>query len=531
MRRFNLYLIPLVAAFTAALFLTLSVSATTWDSSFQIATTAKYPATAIDSQGGMHFVWVNPDKDRMQYTHCTTARTCDAPETLPNPSGTPNHPALAINTQDQPVIVWEQHKGSTSTIYYSRRANGSWQTPLALSNQRQSVRPDVAIDSTDLAHVAYEAVLESGRAVYYVTTDGTVLRAPLLVETENIAATKITKGRNVSIAVNGDNLAHIVWNLATAPYGVKYTWQNPNGTFVYPKIVSEGQKDQTPDITIDRETNRVGIVWETRKNNRAAMMILENQVEVYRKYDVEGGLDIVRLPRIAVDCGGRMQIAFQRKKPGTGDWNIYARQFDPVTRNYTAPVVLPTTQQKSTTPALAANRFALITYLTGANGKMNAQRGNISGVCHGEPTPTPTYSASEHVPNLDPRIKYTQVWTTLYNVKASEENFARCGSTAKCKSGSSAKLAFVGGTRIEWETAYAKNFGKVLVLLDNKPFEVVDLCKPNKDSNAPRFAKRTYVLTGNASTPHSIEIRATGDTDCADSTSAYFVVDGFNIFP
>ncbi len=528
MRRFLIPLVPLVFALATVLLLTFSAFATTWSDPFAVADSAKRPAVAIDANGEMHIVWANSQRSIIEYRHCAASDACDAIEKLPRLNGSAKNPALAVDTQNRPMVVWEQQKAKKHTIYFSRREAGVWSTPLALSNQPKSVLPALAIGDDDISQVVYESIQKNGRGIYYVTTTGAIPRPPMLLDLETADAQKLTNGRNVRIAVDGSNQAHVVWNTLSRPYSVKYAYQ-VGGVFGSPKIVADAAQDQTPDIAIDRHTNRVGIIWETRRNNRAALILLENGAEVFRKKNVEGGFDTVRRPRLAADCGGRFQIAFQREKSAQSDWNIYYRQFDPATLTFTKTTQLTQSQKDDAMPALAANRFVLLAYITGSGGKLNALRGDIDGVCYGEPTPTPTFTPWEHIPNTDASIVYSKEWKTLDNSKASDGNFARCGASTGCKKGSSAKMEFVGGSRIEWETAYANAYGKVDVLLDGKAFERVDLCSLNKKSSKPKFSKRTYILSGDAGTPHSIEIKWVGATNCTATNKAYFAVDGFNI--
>ena len=105
-------------------------------------------------------------------------------------------------------------------------------------------------------------------------------------------------------------------------------------------------------------------------------------------------------------------------------------------------------------------------------------------------------------------------------VKASDSSFARCETGGTCKIKSSAELLFEGGARIEWETSYRNSFGKADVYLDGRAYEAVDLCKLNSKSSRPKFGIRTYILSGDATTPHSIKIVATGHSGCSTGARA-----------
>jgi hypothetical protein len=139
-------------------------------------------------------------------------------------------------------------------------------------------------------------------------------------------------------------------------------------------------------------------------------------------------------------------------------------------------------------------------------------------------------SSTEHVPATDPRIQYGGTWAEIKNKNASDLWYKRCGGAKKCKADWSAQLDFVGGLRVEWETVYANTYGRADVYLDGKLFERVDLCKLRKNSAVPKFAARTYLLTGGPDTSHNIRIVALGShSNCSDYDSSFVGVDGFNI--
>lgn len=526
-----------IGAMAIALLLTVSVAATTWGEPVVVATDAKRPDVAIDSNGELHLVWADTNNSRIEYRHCATLDACDAIQKLPNLDGNATAPALALDSQNRPLVVWEQVKGKRHTIYLSRRDAGGWTPPTAFSNQPISILPDLAIGADDTPHVVYESVRRKGRAIYHSTQGSSQL--PIVrqrVDFEKMPeAEQIANGRNARVDVDSQNHAHVVWNVGARPFGIKYSYQDNTNNFVAPKTIAKRNKDQAPDLSIDRETDWVGVVWETRENDRAAFALIENGAVIFRKKNVEGGFDTVRHPRIAVDCGGKFQIAFQRQKNDRSDWNIYYREFDSSNNTFSNPLRVTDSQRDDAQPALAATTFGALTFMTGRGGTIKVARGELNTLCHGAPTPTPTYTPTvptsgwQHIPNTDSQIVYSNSWKTIAHNKASDGDYARCEKDGKCRSGASAKLEFAGGTRIEWETAYANPFGKVDVYIDGKPFERIDLCGMNPNSSKPKFAVRTYILSGDASTAHSIEIKFIGHSRCSDARKDYVAIDGFNI--
>lgn len=531
---------PLFAAFllalTLVLVLTFMVSAAGWSDPFAVAGPGTRPDIALDANGEMYFVWTNPKTDVIQYRHCTSTASCDATETLPNLAGTARAPAIALDSNKRAVVVWEQIKSNHHTIYLSQRT-GTWSQPTALSTQHDSEFPDIAIGDNDVSHVVYQSVQDNGDALYYVeSVGGHAVNSQLLDLDDTANVQKIAQGRRVHVAVDTNNHAHVVWDRGHAPFKVYYTFQQNGGTFHSKFTIGKDLADQSAELAVDPTTNHVGIVWETRHGNHAAFVLLVNGGQLFRQFGVEGGMTIIRSPHIAADCSGKFHIAFQRARNDLSDWNIYYRSFNPTDDTFTGVVRVTTSQKDDAMPSIAATNSTAIAFVHGGGNVQGTTQALAISCPNGGPTPTPTLSptppttGTEHVANDDARIQYVKAWKTLANSKASDGNFARCDTRQKCSETASAELDFSGGMRVEWETAYANTLGDALVYLDGKPFERVDLCELNKHSDKLKFAKRTYILSGNAGTSHSIKIVAMGShSKCTQNDANFVVIDGFNI--
>lgn len=515
---------------------TLSASATSWSNSFFVDESAKNSDVAIDANGGLHFVWLTSPGGRLEYRHCSDANTCDAIEKLPKIKGDAVALALALDSQDRPNVVWEQRKGQDSAIYYSRRNDGGWSEPDKISDGLPSHLPDIAIGGDDVKHIVFESVRGDSRAVYHGTRGGNS-NTLQVIELESAAASnRVSGGRNVRVAVDSKGRAHMVWNSESNPPRIKYAYQRADGAFVTPIVVADQNRAQAPDLAIDLETNRVGIIWETRADELASFAFYRNGEQLFRRSNITGGYDSVRRPRLAADCGGRFHLVFQRQRLIQTDWNIYHRVFNPADEMFSTTERITQSDTDDAAPVIAATNFIAIGYNVADNTSVQAMRGELDSVCYGEPTPVPTPFPTqpptgewEHIPNHDARIVYTKGWQTFDANKASEENYARCQKGGACKKNSSAELVFTGGTRVEWVTAYASNYGRADVYIDGEAFEIVDLCAPNRNSGKPKFGVRTYILDGNENTPHSIKIVAVGHTSCSSVNKNFVAVDGFNI--
>jgi len=609
MKLYRVLLFALAVLAVGAILLPLTASAATWNPPYNLGSGSTKPSVAIDSQGNIHYVWWEPTARDIKYAVCAglTKNTCSAVETLPNNGGDSYYPEIAFDPQERPNVVWDSRDGGSYSVYWSRRENGQWAPIQKVSAEPYSEVPDIAIGPQGIIHVVYQSKQNNTVYMYYVeSADGfgtqhkTELAnhqsdAPLgaISDTPEAEGQQLTNGLYPRVTVDPDDRAHVVWN-APSPYGIYYRIQQSDGSFAKKITVSQGHKDQTPDIAYS-PNGSIGILWGTYDNFNVAFAEYNNGQRDLIQYDVDGGVAQSLRPRIGIDCTGLYYFVFQGKVTADSSWDIFTRTYDASANRFGKRVTIGNSGQKEETPAVAATNIGAIVY---ANTESNLTMGSTADLgitCDTTPTDTPTAtdtsnetptptatntsdpsvtatetptatatstsdatatatdtatvepsntptdaptatptvtpaSGSEHIPSNDPRIVYNGTWKEFKDRDASDKAFTRCGGKKVCKKNWSAELSFTGGTRVEWETAYAKTYGKVKVLIDGKPFEQIDLCKLNRNSKAPRFRIRSYILSGDDTTAHSIKIVALGrHSKCSPYDSKFVSVDGFNI--
>lgn len=403
--------------------------------------------------------------------------------------------------------------------------------------------------------------------------------AQVLADASAPEGKQLAAGLYPRIALDSAGNAYVVWNIPT-PYGIKYIHQLASG-WSNEVQVAKGHKDQTADIAVASD-GRVGVVWARGDTFDASFALFVNDSKT-TQFDQLGGSNEWSLwPRIALDCAENFHVAFQGSKtadPGH-DWNVLHRAYDGSSWSKLETIASAGAQEQS--PNIATTNLGAIIYSDGGN--VFASTADLGVTCGGSPatptqtltptatqtnapgitptdtptatptstqipvnSPTPTNTATnqptptatqtlapvsgkEHIPSNDPRIQYSGTWGQYNNKDASDKSYQRCGGAKKCKKSWAAQLNFVGGKRVEWETVYANTYGKAEVYLDGRLFERIDLCRLRKGSPLPKFATRTYILSGDANTPHSIRIRARGShSKCSAYDANYVSVDGFNI--
>lgn len=602
----RLVILALGIVIAGAFLLPLSASAVNWNDPYALGTGGTKPAVAIDSQGTIHYVWWHPTEHVIQYTRCTeiSAGSCTAPVNLPNNGGQSFYPAIAIDTQDRPNVVWESRDAGSYSVYWSRFENGAWAPIRKLSREPYSELPDLAIGTQGVIHVVYQSKQDGKGYVYYVESqDGFASRTSVQLAAHDASeplatlaeagilspdGNQLSSGLYPRVAVDSLDRAHVVWNAPT-PYGIYYTFQNATGGFRGALLVNSGQKDQTPDIIVNPQDNAVGIVWGTYDDFNAAFAEYRNGKRDKIFYDVDGGIAQSLWPRLAVDCAGKFHVVFQGKVNVGGNWDIYHRRYDPSNNSLGGRETIANSGSQEQTPAISTTRRGAIVYTNTSGATTYGSTAELNVTCATETTPTPTDTSTgtptatatptettassptgsptasttptetstqpptetptataiptttqtpsktplpsgrEHIRNNDPRIQYAGKWSARDNPDASNNNFKRCDNGKRCRGGS-ATLEFVGGTRVEWDTAYAETYGLANVYIDDNLVDRVDLCKPRPHSAAPRFRTRSYKLHGGADASHTIRILAKGKhSDCSTHNTSYVAVDGFSI--
>lgn len=541
-----LFISALIGLVTGAILLPLVASAVDWGSAVNLGSGGATPAAAIDSNGHFHAVWADTTSHKIQYIECDdlATNTCTSPTAVSN-TGVSSNPKIAIDLLNRPNVVWQVKAGKRNAIYWSRLDSGTWSTPLLISAKGNNTLPDIAIGAAGNIHVVYQSIQNKvGYVVYVPNVGGSHFGAAETVDTLDVAPVtdspapsgsglaKVSKGLNPRVAADSTDHPHIVWNAPSRSYGVFYTYHDNTNKFVSKIQVAAKNKDQMPAIAIS-PSDVVGIVWTSKAKATVGLAQFLQGARTYAGLGISMGLKSSSNAQIASDCWGGFQVVFQGVEAAGKKTQIYQRSFDPKEDVFQEQEQLSNPAQQTQTPAIAAAGKGAVVYLNSTAGKIQASAATFIPDCNNPPTPTPTLtppSGNEHIANDDPRIAYTGPWTLLSDAHATEGDYLRCSGLPKCTSEWSADLTFVGGTRIEWETAAAKSFGRAQVRVDGQLFEQIDFCKLNPNSALLKFIKRTYILSGDANTPHELKITAMGDhSSCSPQDLNYVVVDGFNI--
>ncbi len=270
---------------------------------------------AIDSQDHLHVVWAD-DTDKFpvgwgtdwEILYSKFDGTSWSPPIAISDfatafDGTSEQPSIAIDSQDNIHVVWsdntpalvlpENPEGIYEILYRMYNATTSTWSPISVISDNLSAWHDnsarvpfIAIDGNDDLHVVWEDYVQaptvtwsSGEPeiIYIRQINGTWTN--FMVVSDNYTDYNGYASQFPSIAIDGNNVAHIVWeDLYPGAWGsdqeIFYKNFTP-GVGLSPLVVLSGiganlwnsDSSRFPIIAIDPNTDRLHVVWQDDTNS------------------------------------------------------------------------------------------------------------------------------------------------------------------------------------------------------------------------------------------------------------------------
>jgi hypothetical protein len=178
-----------------------------WEGRFNIHST--WPITtettrvdvAVDSGGGLHFVW-------SEYTQTPSytlyySSTLGAMETITQANDSLAAPAIAVS-DDKVHVVWAQGWGS---INYRERGSGGWETTVnIISSTQRATLPAVEVSNDGIVHAVWSGGnIDKEADIFYKNSSSNWSTSPLELFNETNVG-----GRSPAMAVSGSNV-YVAW--------------------------------------------------------------------------------------------------------------------------------------------------------------------------------------------------------------------------------------------------------------------------------------------------------------------------------
>ena len=353
--------------------------ALSWAEPLNISNTTDYsrtPAMAVDGNGVVHVVWEEGDRIYHSYGSGQNWST-------PSRVATGERPAIAIDGQNRPHVVFANEIGGNFEIYYSRWDGSAWSLPRNVSSTSGvSSNPDIAIASDGTIHVVWADNTPGYSIIYHAKSTGGALWSNFPIPSAN--------GGVPAIAIGSDDIVHVSWqNLDEEAncYDIYHSQWDGN-TWSLPENISDSFNDSTiADMAVDGH-NTVHFVWEERLGANYEIYYSGGQSFNWSvQENVSDSSANSYLPSIAIDGGGDRHVAWEEASSPHG---ILYRKWQAATSAWLTPEPIAANSVRRSDPALYADGFGIVhvvwaEYVADGNGDIY-----YSSQAPFEPPPTAT---------------------------------------------------------------------------------------------------------------------------------------------
>ncbi len=240
-------------------------------------------------------------------------------------------PALAVDSQGTLHAVWQDSRGGSNRIYYSRSIDDglSWSAnvPVNTSAMGTQASPDIAIDPSDVLHVVWEDSRTGSTHLYHARSTGVGTFDGAVRVDSGAAGTTQTK---CSITVASDGHLHVVWqDTRDVGQGFNIYWatSSTNGTSwpterrVDDAVGNTAQEE--PEVAVLSDGTIV-VVWQDRRNGADYDIFSSTSTDGGASFPVSVRLNTLtavdqRRPSLAVDALDRLELAYDSSASGNLD--------------------------------------------------------------------------------------------------------------------------------------------------------------------------------------------------------------------
>ncbi|MBK9052512.1 MAG: PD40 domain-containing protein [Chloroflexi bacterium] len=195
---------------------------------------------AVDANNHVHVVYgLNHNPPLLLYRYLRPDNTWSAEESVVTGLSPAQSLEVVIDSQAGIHVMWTaQANTSTLDVYYTqRRSNGSWPSPVNLSNSMDAHSSlfDMGVTSEGVVHVLRGEWSAQGYLVYYQRGYGDSWSPPELLTTGGAL------GYFGAIAVDEAGSAHLIWNTfqSGSPRRIMYTQRTSAGWIMPSQVIRE----------------------------------------------------------------------------------------------------------------------------------------------------------------------------------------------------------------------------------------------------------------------------------------------------
>ncbi len=270
------------------------------------------PSLAIDSQGNLYVVWQdgrNPDLDIYFARSLDGGKTWPMPHVPVNISGADqSNPEITVDSSGVVYVTWEDNRDGHYDIHFSKSEDGgtTW-TPSKKVNadwlSSTQLDPTIAVDTNGTIYIAWEDEIGGNYDIYFGRSKdgGSTWSDPSI----KVNTDQTTMGQtNPTIGVRGEDEVYLAWqdNRWGSPDIYFASSNNSGGNWSHPnkKINTDiGSAQQLNPSMAVSATGTIYVAWDDWRNG---------DLDIYLSYSIDRGIQW-KDPNLRVidDTGGWTQ--------------------------------------------------------------------------------------------------------------------------------------------------------------------------------------------------------------------------------
>jgi len=377
-----------------------------WTEPLNISNTgddSRTPAMAVDGSGVVHVVW--EEGDRIYHSYGSGQNWSP-----PSRVATGERPAIAIDGQNRPHVVFANEIGGNFEIYYVRWEGSAWSLPRNVSSTSGvSSNPDIAIADDGTIHVVWADNTPGYSVIYHAKSTNGTLWSNFPIPSAN--------GGVPAIAIGDDGIVHVSWQNLDEEFNCYdiYHSQWDGSAWSLPENISDSLNDSTiADMAVAGD-NTVHLVWEER---------VGGNYEVYYsggwsfnwsvQENVSNSAADSYLPSIAIDGDGTRHVAWEET---ASPHCISYRKWQVATSSWLESEAIATDPVAVSDPVLFADsaetlHIVWVEYIAPGNWDIfySTQGDQAPPTPSNTPTATPTETVT---PTSTPRVTQNRIYLPI----------------------------------------------------------------------------------------------------------------------
>ena len=221
------------------------------------------PATVRDSGGDIWAVWhAGPTGGRDIYVGKLTAGADSFGSSVQLTSNTANqcNPDIAVDSDDQLYVVWQDNRRGTWDIYVATSTNGTnWSAEKRVTDSNDNqVNPAIVIDGSlsNNAYVVWQDDRAGNQDIYVAKSSNSFVTKAVSRITSDSSDQTVP-----AIAADSDNTVYIVWTDARNGSTDIYGAASNNGPWAEVPIVSNTANQSRPAIATEAAGSILHLLW------------------------------------------------------------------------------------------------------------------------------------------------------------------------------------------------------------------------------------------------------------------------------